>query len=90
MQRALDIVERHAKVVDGTGEAKYGPHALGHFFAARCIERGLSPKRLQALMGHGSIKMACDVYGHLFSNLEDVHQRFAAGEIAVPGARPHN
>ena len=87
--RAPGVIQHHAGVVDAKGRAKYGPHALRHFFASWCIEQGFSPKRLQALMGHGSITMTYDTHGHLFPNLEDDHQRFAAGELAVlgPGGR---
>ncbi len=59
--------------------AKYGMHALRHFFASWAIERGFSPKRVQALLGHASIQMTFDVYGHLFPNLDDDRAKFAAG-----------
>jgi integrase len=64
---------------------KYGLHALRHFFASWAIKRGFSPKRLQALLGHSSIQMTFDVYGHLFPSLEDDHAKFAAGELALIG-----
>jgi len=35
------------------------------------IEQGFSPKRVQALMGHSSIQMTFDTYGHLFPAPED-------------------
>jgi integrase len=47
-------------------------HAFRHFFASWCInpkERGgreLPPKVVQTLLGHSSIVMTLDVYGHLF------------------------
>ncbi len=63
--------------------AKYSPHALRHFFASWAIEQGFTPKRLQALMGHSSIQMTFDTYGHLFPSPEDDHAKFAAGELAV-------
>ena len=63
--------------------AKYGLHALRHFFASWAIERNFSPKRLQALLGHSSIQMTFDTYGHLFPSLEDDHAKFAAGELAL-------
>lgn len=37
---------------------RYGLHALRHFFASWAIERGFTPKRLQALLGHSSIYAA--------------------------------
>jgi integrase len=62
-----------------------GPlHRYRHFFASWLIDRGFGPKRVQALMGHSSITVTFDVYGHLFP-AEDDHDRFAAGELAVVG-----
>jgi integrase len=68
------------------GEAKYGLHALRHFFASWAIEQGFTPKRLQALLGHSSIQMTFDTYGHLFPSLEDDHAKFAAGELQIRAA----
>jgi integrase len=69
------------------GEAKYGLHSLRHFFASWAIEQGFTPKRLQALLGHSSIQMTFDTYGHLFPSLEDDHAKFAAGEAGILTAR---
>jgi integrase len=74
-------------IVEAGGKPKYGLHALRHFFASWAIEQGFSPKRVQALLGHSSIQMTFDVYGHLFPSLEDDHARFAAGELALVGAQ---
>ena len=60
-------------------------HALRHFFASWAIEQRFSPKRVQSLLGHSSIQMTFDVYGHLFPSLEDDHAKFATGELAVVG-----
>jgi integrase len=67
------------------GKAKYGIHALRHFFASWAIERGFSPKRVQDLLGHSSIQMTFDTYGHLFPSLEDDHAKFEAGAAALVG-----
>jgi integrase len=45
---------------------KYGLHSLRHAAASLFIEQGFSPKRVQALMGHSTIQMTFDTYGHLF------------------------
>jgi len=54
-------------------KAKYtGLHALRHWFASWCINSKadggleLSPKAVQARMGHSSITVTYDTYGHLF------------------------
>jgi integrase len=88
LQAAFEELQRSAGIVDADGGPKYGLHALRHFFASWGIEQGFSPKRLQTLMGHGSIKMTYDVYGHLFPQPEDDHARFAAGEAALLGLKP--
>jgi integrase len=62
---------------------KYSFHALRHFAASLFIEQGFSAKRLQGIMGHSSIQMTYDRYGHLFPSLEDDHKKFAAAEAAL-------
>lgn len=59
-------------------KAKYpGMHALRHFFASWCINRpedgglGLPPKMVQERLGHSSIAMTFDRYGHLFPRSDD-------------------
>lgn len=47
-------------------KAKFGMHAFRHAAASLWIEQGLNPKRIQVLMGHSSIQVTFDTYGHLF------------------------
>lgn len=79
--------------VDERGErvvaAKYtGLHALRHFYASWCINRredgglGLPPKVVQERLGHSSIIMTMDVYGHLFPSRDD-SEEMAAAETAL-------
>jgi integrase len=75
-----------AGIIDARGKPKYGFHTLRHFCASWLIEQGFSPKRVQVWLGHSSIQMTFDVYGHLFPNLEDDHAKLAAGELAIIGA----
>jgi integrase len=49
---------------------KYGMHSLRHACASLWIEGGYNPKQIQKLMGHSSIKVTFDVYGHLFNDSE--------------------
>lgn len=58
--------------------AKYtGLHALRHFYASWLINRkedggiGLPAKMVQERLGHSSIVMTMDVYGHLFVSEDD-------------------
>jgi integrase len=67
------------------GEVRFGLHQLRHYFASWIIASGFSPKRAQTLLGHSSITMTYDRYGHLFPSIEDDHARFAAGELLIRG-----
>lgn len=58
-------------IVDDDGCAKFGIHALRHAAASLFIEQGWNPKKIQTLLGHASITMTMDVYGHLFENAEE-------------------
>lgn len=52
-------------------EARYGFHALRHAAASLFIAHlKWSPKRLQTVMGHSSVRMTFDLYGHLFDDIE--------------------
>jgi integrase len=76
-------LQRQAGLVDDKGEPLFNFHALRHFAASLWIELGFSPKRLQALLGHSSVQMTFDRYGHLFPSAEDDHERFARGEVGL-------
>ncbi|MGY4260121.1 integrase [Bradyrhizobium sp. USDA 4516] len=71
-------------VLDDAGEpkitvaGKYGMHSLRHACASLWIENGYNPKQIQRLMGHSSIKVTFDVYGHLFADA-DADQKAAEG-----------
>lgn len=64
------MLVRHG-IVDAAGEAKFGIHALRHAAASLFIDQGWNPKKIQTLLGHASITMTMDVYGHLFENPEE-------------------
>ncbi|WP_037471608.1 tyrosine-type recombinase/integrase [Sinorhizobium fredii] len=71
--------------------AKYsGLHSLRHFYASWLINRpadgglGLPLKVVQERMGHSSITMTADTYGHLFPRGDDADE-LAAAENALLG-----
>jgi integrase len=89
VQRVLGPTQIAAGVVTNNGEAKYtGLHSLRHFYASWCINRRqdggleLPPKSVQARLGHASIVMTLDRYGHLFPSHDDGAE-LAAAERAI-------
>jgi integrase len=82
MLRSLVPVSKEAKVMKGKNP-KYKLHALRHFFASWLInptERGgrqLPAIVAKELLGHSSITITMDIYGHLFPKGTD------SGELAA-------
>ncbi|MGB6416382.1 MAG: tyrosine-type recombinase/integrase, partial [Pseudolabrys sp.] len=79
-----------AGVVDDKGEAKYtGLHSLRHFYASWLINRKkdngleLPPKTVQARMGHSSIVVTMDTYGHLFPSSDDGSEMAEAEKLLL-------
>lgn len=70
--RALELVD-YEKDCDGnsTETPRYTFHHLRHAAASLLIEQNWSPKKVQAIMGHSSIQMTFDLYGHLWKTLDD-------------------
>ncbi|ODT65014.1 MAG: integrase [Pelagibacterium sp. SCN 63-23] len=62
-----------AEIVDGKEVAvpRYKPYDLRHFYASMLIEKKLSLKRIQKLMGHADIQTTLNVYGHLIEKAEE-------------------
>jgi integrase len=97
----MNIVRQHwhplqvrAGLVDANGAAKYsGLHTTRHFYASWCINRRadggleLPLKVVQGRLGHSSISMTADVYGHLFPRADDAAELAAAEKaFLVPAA----
>lgn len=53
-------------IVNGEGGLRFSLHAMRHAAASLFIEQGWPPKKIQTMLGHSSITMTYDVYGHLF------------------------
>lgn len=49
-------------------QARYGLHSLRHAAASAWIKQRIDLKRLQTWMGHSSVQITLDVYGHLISD----------------------
>jgi len=73
-----------------TEVAKYsGLHSLRHFFASWCINRKidggleLPAKVVQERLGHSTIAMTLDVYGHLFPRFDDSEELALAERVLL-------
>ena len=79
LQIAVGLIEG----VTSKGEPKprYDFHSLRHFRASMLIASGANPKEVQTEMGHSSIKVTYDTYGHLFPE-DRAHRQRRAEEIA--------
>ena len=90
--RAFTVAVSAAGITTKDGAPKYtGLHALRHFYASWCINPenrdglGLPPKVVQQRLGHSSIMMTMDVYGHLFAENADAHARLTEAAGALLG-----
>jgi integrase len=71
-RRGLGPLQATAGITSDKDHPKYGLQSFRHAAASLFIEQGFTPKRVQALMGHSSIQVTFDTYGHLFpSQAED-------------------
>jgi integrase len=90
IRSAICPVQIAAGVVRKNGVAKYqGMHSLRHFFASWCINRKedggleLPIKMVQERLGHSSIVMTSDVYGHLFPRSDDSRELAKAERLLL-------
>jgi integrase len=84
LHRGLWPIEIAAGVITPEGRPKYAMHAFRHFYASWCINRRadggleLPAKVVQERLGHSSILITMDVYGHLFPRGDDAEELAAA------------
>jgi integrase len=75
--------ETRQQAIDADGALRwthrYVLYALRHAYASIQIELGIQPKTLQQRMGHASIQVTLDTYGHLWRD----HGRDAADMSAI-------
>jgi integrase len=90
IMRDIGDVMVAAGLKDKNGKPKYGMHSLRHFYASWCINRNadggleLPVRVVQDRLGHSSIVMTMDTYGHLFPRNDDGAE-LAAAERALLG-----
>jgi len=88
---ATPIVDHDGQpALDDKGQPRMAPryalHAFRHAAASLWIEQRVSPKRIQTWLGHSSIQVTFDTYGHLFEQAEADAAIMGAVELEVFGA----
>ncbi len=65
--------------------ARFRFHDLRHAAASLLIETGMQPKKVQSIMGHSSIQVTYDLYGHLWQDSEADAKTMARIEAGLLG-----
>lgn len=53
---------------DGIDFEHISMHTFRHSFATRCIEEGMNPQTLKAILGHSKLATTMDLYAHVLPN----------------------
>jgi integrase len=79
-RRCWQPVCERAGVLSENGKSRFSLNSLRHFRASILIASDANPKEVQKEMGHSSIMVTFDVYGHLFPE-DDGNRRRRAEQI---------
>lgn len=63
-------------------------HTLRHTYASLCINAGIKPIDISAMMGHRNVKTTLTVYAHLINTDDHASNMAALGAVATRSARP--
>ncbi len=58
------------KIAKRAGIRDFSPHTCRHTFATRLLEKGANIKTVSELLGHASIQVTLDIYGHISQKLK--------------------
>ncbi|MGA7329509.1 MAG: tyrosine-type recombinase/integrase [Rhodomicrobium sp.] len=84
--RAIGLMDHRKSASGNQIEApRYIFHCLRHSAASLFIEQGWTPEKVMTVMGHSSIQMTFDLYGHLWKTLEDDAKAMAQIEARLLG-----
>lgn len=62
------------------------PHMFRHTFATRCIESGMQPQVVKAILGHSKLSMTMDLYAHVLPDTKASELQKIAGLFMEVGA----
>lgn len=72
----VEITNAHGKERES---ARYPMYSMRHYFASKMISSGADLKFIQESMGHSTIEITFNVYGHLLKEREDERRAVAEG-----------
>jgi integrase len=84
--KCASVVRRSQRAWRDAGLAEIGLHECRHTFAALLITAGVNPKGVSTFMGHASISITLDRYGHLFPGSQDEAAALVDAYLARSGA----
>lgn len=64
-----NVLRDFKKLLEGLGLPRHRFHDLRHTAASLMIYQGLHIKLVSDILGHASIKITLDTYGHLFEGM---------------------
>jgi integrase len=91
--RAFKAAQKRAAIVDAKSNPKYRgkEHVLRHFFASWLIKHGVDAKQVQVLLGHASVQMTLNYYGHLFpDHFGAIHEKMAKATTELFSTKSDN
>lgn len=65
-----NVLRRFQKICESIGLPRLRLYDLRHTHASLLINEGVHPKRISERLGHSSIKLTMDTYGHLFDGAD--------------------
>jgi integrase len=87
LQRVWGPLQLVCGITGDAGKGRYTFHALRHAAASLFIAHlGWTPKRVQSVLGHASISMTFDRYGHLFADPAGDREAMKKLEAAIVAA----
>jgi integrase len=87
VKRVWNPLQIACSLVNEKGKPRYSFHALRHTAASLFIAHlGWTPKRVQSVLGHSSITMTFDRYGHLFEDRDGDVEAMKKLEAAIVAA----
>jgi integrase len=65
------LTDKFYPMFEKTTVPRFKWRSLRHYAISCWIAAGIKPKTIQAWVGHSTLAMTMDTYGHLFSNDDD-------------------